>query len=86
MPDIFDEFIDKIEQRTEGQAVVKIKEDLIAWRDEQENSMLHLAAWNGELKLARAVFDSIKGRKLTTTQNKLGATPLALAIIAGQVI
>ena len=64
---------------------IKLKEDQISWRDDQGNSMLHLAAWNGDLKLARAVFDSIKGRKLAQVQNEKGATPLAMAIIAGQV-
>ena len=43
------------------------------------------AAWNGYAKLARAIFDNIKARKLTTVQNSAGATPLAMAMIAGQV-
>lgn len=64
---------------------IKLKEDEIGWRDDQGNSMLHLAAWAGDLKLARVVLDSIKGRKLAQVQNEKGATPLAMAIIAGQV-
>ena len=43
------------------------------------------AAWNGDAKLARAIFDNVKARKLTTVQNGAGATPLAMAMIAGQV-
>ena len=43
------------------------------------------AAWNGDTKLARAIFDSVKARKLTVVQNDAGATPLAMAMIAGQV-
>lgn len=79
MPEIFDELIDKVDQRP-----LKIKEDLIAWRDVQGNSMIHVAAWNGDLALVRAVCDSIKARKLVALANLRGATPLALAIISGQ--
>ena len=65
--------------------VIKFKEDQIAWKDEEGNSLLHLAAWRGEIPASRCIFNSIKARKLTSVQNKKGATPLALAIISGQV-
>lgn len=39
---------------------VKFKEDVLAWRDAKGNSMLHLVAWNGDVKLARAIFDNVK--------------------------
>ncbi len=44
-----------------------------------------MSAWLGRIYLSRAFFDSIKGRKLVTVQNRKGAVPLAMAIIAGQV-
>ena len=64
---------------------VKMTDELVNWRDEDDNSLLHLAAWHGRTLLARQFFDSMKGRKLVTAVNKKGATPLALAIIGGQV-
>ena len=57
----------------------------MGWTDEDGNSLLHLAAWHGDVHLARSFFDSVKGRKLVTVANKKGSTPLAMAIIAGQV-
>ena len=64
---------------------VKITDALVAWRDEEGNTLLHLAAWKGRIHLSRAFFDSVKGRKLVTVQNRKGAVPLAMAIINGQV-
>ena len=66
--------------------VIKFKEDQISWRDEDGNTLLHIAAWRGEIHAARCIFNSIKARKMTSVQNKNGASPLALAIISGQVI
>ena len=66
--------------------VIKFKEDQISWRDEEGNSLLHIAAWHGEIHAARCIFNSIKARKMTSVQNKKGASPLALAIISGQVM
>ena len=65
---------------------VKFKEDQMSWRDDKGNSVLHIASWNGDIKLARALFDNVKGRKLVACINTLGATPLMMAIIGGQVI
>ena len=66
--------------------VMKFKEEQISWRDEEGNSLLHIAAWRGEIHAARCIFNSIKARKLTSVQNRKGASPLAMAIISGQVI
>ena len=66
--------------------VMKFKEDQISWKDEEGNTLLHLAAWRGEVNSARCIFNSIKARKLTSVQNKKGVSPLAMAIISGQVI
>jgi len=65
--------------------VIKFKEEQISWRDEDGNTLLHLAAWRGEVHAARCIFNSIKARKLTSVQNQKGASPLAMAIISGQV-
>ena len=61
------------------------KDDHINWRDEDGNSILHYAAWTGNIYLVRNLFDSAKGKKLITVSNNQGATPLAMAIIASQV-
>ena len=45
-----------------------------------------MAAFNGDIRVARGVFDSPKGRKMVQMRNEQGATPLAMAIIAGQVL
>ena len=66
--------------------VMKFKEDQISWKDEEGNTLLHLAAWRGEVNTARCIFNSIKARKLTSVQNKKGVSPLAMAIISGQVV
>ena len=63
----------------------KFKEEHVNWRDEDDNTLLHYAAWTGNIYLARAMFDSPKARKMVTVANKKGATPLAMAIIASQV-
>ena len=68
-----------------GYVSPKPKDEVVQWRDAHENSLLHLAAWRGDLRLCRALFDSVKGRKLVAVQNDQGATPLALAIINAQV-
>jgi hypothetical protein len=57
----------------------------VGWRDDDGNTLLHLSAWRGLVQLSRAFFDSLKGRKLVTVQNKIGAVPLAMAIVNGQV-
>ena len=64
---------------------IKFKDDHVAWRDDEDNTLLHIAAWRGENQAARCIFNSIKARKMTSLQNKKGATPLAMAIISGQV-
>ena len=55
------------------------------WRDDEGNSILHYAAWTGNIYLARNLFDSAKGKLLINEANSKGATPLAMAIIASQV-
>ena len=56
------------------------------WRDPSGNSLLHLSAWRGDLRMCRAVLEAgVKARKLAAMQNEEGATPMAMAIIAGQV-
>lgn len=65
--------------------MLKIKDEHVNWRDAQDNTLLHLAAWNGVKWLVRTFLESVKGRKLVTAVNHQGATPLMLAIIAGQV-
>ena len=64
---------------------LKITEALVSWRDDDGNSLLHLSAWKGRIQTSRVFFDSVKGRKLVTVQNRKGAVPLAMAIINGQV-
>ena len=66
---------------------IKFKEDHVNWRDEdgEGNTLLHLAAWQGNVHLAKSIFNSIKARKLVNVVNKKGASPLAMAIISGQV-
>ena len=64
---------------------LKITEALVSWRDDDGNSLLHLSAWKGRIQISRVFFDSVKGRKLVTAQNRKGAVPLAMAIINGQV-
>ena len=64
---------------------VKITDALVSWRDDDGNSLLHLSAWKGRIQISRAFFDSVKGRKLVTVQNRKGAVPLAMAILNGQV-
>ena len=68
--------------------VIKFKEEHHAWRDDdgEGNTLLHIASWRGDVQVARCIFNSIKARKLTSIQNKKGATPLAMAIISGQVL
>ncbi len=67
-------------------APVRLKEDLASWRDGDGNGLLHLAAWRGDLRMLRAALESgVKGRRMTAAQNDDGATPMAMAIIAGQV-
>ena len=80
-----------IENKTEAVVqppVIKFKEEQVSWRDEDNegNTLLHIASWRGDITAARCIFNSIKSRKLTSIQNKKGATPLAMAIISGQVI
>ena len=55
-------------------------------RDDDGNTILHYAAWTGNIYLARSIFDSAKAKKLISVANKNGAIPLALAIIASQVL
>ena len=83
-PDAYTELVEACRDAN-NTALPKIKEELISWRDNSGNSVLHLAAFNGHVRVARCVFDSVKGRKLVQLQNSQGATPLAMAIIAGQV-
>ena len=64
---------------------IKFKEDHVSWRDEDGNTLLHYAAWTGNIYLMRQIFDSSKTRKLAEIANKKGATALALAIINSQV-
>ena len=64
---------------------IKFKEEHINWRDEDGNTILHYAAWTGNIYLARNIFDSVKGKKIINVVNKKGASALALAIIASQV-
>lgn len=66
--------------------IMKFKEDQISWKDEEGNTLLHIAAWRGEVNSARCIFNSIKARKLTSVQNNKGVSPLGMAIISGQVI
>ncbi len=63
----------------------KFKEEHVNWRDEDGNSLLHYATWTGNTYLARAMFDSPKMRKLVSSVNNKGGTPLAMAILASQV-
>ena len=63
----------------------ELRDKHISWSDEDGNTLLHLAAWHGDLNLVRSFFENIRGRKLVTATNKRNATPLALAIINGQV-
>ncbi|XP_040571104.1 uncharacterized protein [Lepeophtheirus salmonis] len=72
-------------KRKDDYQKIKMKEKYTNWRDDNQNSLLHLAAWNGNLELCRWFFDSPRGRKLCSVQNDNGATPLALAIINGQI-
>lgn len=67
-------------------AAFKIKDEHVDWRDEDGNTLLHYAAWIGNIYLARNIFDSPKARKLVAVSNNKGATPLAMAIIASQVL
>ena len=66
---------------------IKFKDEHVAWRDDEGegNTLLHIAAWRGDVQAARCIFNSVKARKMTSVKNKKGATPLALAIISGQV-
>ena len=63
----------------------ELREKHMGWVDEDGNSLLHLAAWHGDLNLTRSFFENIRGRKMVNAANKRNATPLALAIINGQV-
>ena len=64
----------------------ELREKHLGWLDEADsNTLLHLAAWHGDLNLVRSFFESVRGRKLVTATNKKNATPLALALINGQV-
>ena len=68
-----------------GPPPVKITDEHVQWRDEDGNTILHYATWTGNIYLARDIFASPKGKALIGVSNKKGATPLAMAIIAGQV-
>ena len=61
----------------------KFTEEQINWRDEDGNTILHYAAWTGNIYLARNIFDNAKS--LIEVANKKGATAIAMAIIATQV-
>ena len=78
------EFMD-IMRKHDVPQTIKFKDEHINWRDEDGNTILHYAAWTGNIYLARSLFDSVKGKKLINVINKKGASPLALAIIASQV-
>ncbi len=84
LPDIFHDLESKVQNDA---SAIKIKDDLINWREEGSgNSLLHLACWKGDVKMARAIFDCIKARKsLVNCVNAAGATPLMMAILGGQV-
>ena len=62
---------------------IKLTDEQINWRDEDGNTILHYAAWTGNIYLARTIFEDAKS--LIGVQNKKGATPMAMAIIATQV-
>ena len=66
---------------------IKFKDEHVAWRDDEGegNTLLHIAAWRGDVQAERCIFNSVKARKMTSVKNNKGATPLALAIISGQV-
>ncbi len=63
---------------------MKFSDEHINWRDEDGNTILHYAAWTGNIYLARNLFDSAKGKTLIGIANNKGATAFALAIIATQ--
>lgn len=73
-----------IMKKHEGPVQLKLTEDHFNWRDEDGNSIFHYAAWTGNIYLARALFESARGRNLIETANNKGATPVAMAIIACQ--
>ena len=62
----------------------KLTDEQINWTDEVGNTILHYAAWTGNIYLARHIFEN--AQSLIEIANNKGATPIALAIIATQVI
>ena len=86
--DVFGDLVTKVHSEWDPSKPLptpaKFKEQHLNWRDTKGNAMLHVVAWNGDIKLARAIFDNIKARKQTNLANTLGATPLAMAVIASR--
>ena len=62
----------------------KLTDEQINWKDEVGNTILHYAAWTGNIYLARHIFEN--AQSLIEVVNDKGATPIALAIIATLVI
>ena len=63
----------------------RFREEHLNWRDENENSILHLIAWRGDVTSARVIFDQVKARKtLIPSRNKQRATPLTMAVVSGR--
>ena len=75
-----------IMKKHETPMLIMFTEEQVKWRDDDGNTILHYAAWTGNIYLARSIFDSAKAKKLISVANKNGAIPLALAIIASQVL
>ena len=72
-------------RKHDSPTTLKFKDEHISWRDEDGNTILHYAAWTGNVYLARAIFDSAKAKTLIGVANNKGATALAFAIISTQV-
>jgi len=90
LPDDVMEVIHNSKSSENGLVQGKIPDyPLMEWRDERGNSLLHLAVWRNDLKLTRWVFESAsKGKRMSSVvdvPNDQGATPLMLAIIAGEI-
>ena len=86
-PKQYEDLFGAIPENKAEPPTIKFKDEHVAWRDDegQGNTLLHIAAWRGDVQAARCIFNSVKARKITSVKNKKGATPLALAIISGQV-